>query len=88
MALDKIAFAQRHSKVVAGEGFQLWTLTVDLDRRAGRLTCNNGNGQIVFSNEIEFADFPLDEGRLYFTNNTILLPNETQGGPAGSAGLF
>jgi hypothetical protein len=40
------------------------------------LSCEDGNGKTVFTKEIEFTDFPLDEITLYFTNNTILLPGE------------
>ena len=74
--LDEIALAQRHDKRVAGEEFQLWKLAVNLDRHKGVLTCDDGNGNIVFRKEIEFTDFPLEEISLYFCNNTILLPSE------------
>jgi hypothetical protein len=73
--LDEIALAQRYKKKVAAEEFQLWKLTVKDDHTA-TLSCENGNGQKVFSKKIEFTDFPLDEITLYFTNNTILLPSE------------
>ncbi|MGD1079605.1 MAG: DUF6876 family protein [Candidatus Sulfotelmatobacter sp.] len=39
-------------------------------------TCDDGNGNIVFTKEIEHTDFPLDEITLYFTNNVIHLPSE------------
>ena len=74
--LDEIALAQRHNKRVAGEEFQHWKLAVDLDQHTGVLTCDDGNGNIVFRKEIEFTDFPLAEISLYFCNNTILLPSE------------
>ncbi len=73
--LDEIALAQRYKKKVAAEEFQLWKLTVKDDHTA-RLTCEDGNGQKVFSKKIEFTDFPLDEISFYFTDNTILLPSE------------
>jgi hypothetical protein len=74
--LDEIALAQRYNKAVAGEEFQLWKLAVDLDKSRGTLTCEDGNGHVVFRKEIEFTDFPLDEIQLYFCNKTILLPSE------------
>jgi hypothetical protein len=40
------------------------------------LTCDDGNGNIVFTKDIEHTDFPLDEITLYFTNNVIHLPSE------------
>ena len=74
--LDEIALAQRHNKRVAGEEFQLWKLAVNLDQHKGVLTCDDGNGNIVFSKRIPFTDFPLSEITLYYVNNTILLPSE------------
>ena len=73
--IDEIAFAQRHNKEVAGEEFQFWKLTVKPDQTA-TLTCDDGNGHVVFTKRIEFTDFPLEEITLYFTNKTILLPSE------------
>jgi len=74
--LDEIALAQRHNKRVAGEEFQLWKLAVNLDQHTAMLTCDDGNGNIVFRKKIEFTDFPLEEISLYFCNNTIHLPSE------------
>jgi hypothetical protein len=74
--IDEIALAQRYDKRVAGEELQLWKLAVDLDQHKGVLTCDDGNGNIVFSKRIPFTDFPLSEITLYYVNNTILLPSE------------
>ena len=73
--LDEIALIQPYNKAVAAEEFQVWKLTVQPDHTA-TLTCGDGNGRIVFSKEIEFTDFPLDEITLWFANNTIYLPSE------------
>lgn len=62
-------------KRVAGEEFQLRKLTVKNGRTA-TLTCDDGNGNVVYSKAIECTDFPLDEVSLYFTDHTILLPSE------------
>ena len=59
----------------AAEEFQVWKLTVRPDRSA-TLTCDHGNGNIVFTKKIEYTDFPLDEITLYFANNAIHLPSE------------
>ena len=72
--LDEIAFAQRGSKKVAGEEFQLWRLTVK-DSSAS-LVCEDGNGNAVYRKRIPFTDFPLPVIELYFTNSVILLPSE------------
>jgi hypothetical protein len=73
--LDEIAFAQMGNQKVAAEAFQLWKLTVRSDQTA-TLTCENGNGNAVFTKQLTYTDFPLDEIELYFTNNVILLPSE------------
>ena len=74
--LDEIAFAQRFNEAVKGEQFQVWKLTVDLDKSTGTLTCEDGNGNAVFSKALEYTDFPLDEITLWFTDKTIFLPSE------------
>jgi hypothetical protein len=73
--LDEIAIIQPHNKAVAAEEFQVWKLIVRPDRTA-TLTCDDGNGRIVYTKEIEFTDFPLDTITLWFANNTIYLPSE------------
>ncbi len=73
--LDEIAIIQPYNKAVAAEEFQVWKLAVLPDRTA-TLTCDDGNGNIVFTKEIEYTDFPLDEITLYFANNVVLLPSE------------
>ena len=73
--IDEIALIQPYDKKVAAEGFQVWNLTVRPDRTA-TLACGDGNGNVVFTKELEFTDFPLDRIRLWFTDNTILLPSE------------
>jgi hypothetical protein len=73
--LDEIALIQPHDRKVAAEPFQLWKLTVRTDRTA-TLACDDGNGNFVFTKELVYTDFPLDEIKLYFTDNPILLPSE------------
>ena len=73
--LDEIALAQRFDKAVAAEEFQAWTLAVKPDHTA-TLTCDDGNGNVVFTKQIPFTDFPLPEIVLWFANGTIYLPSE------------
>ncbi len=74
--LDQIALAQRHDTRLAAEEFQLWKLIVDQEDDSAELTCDDGNGRILYREDIAFTDFPLPEVTLYFCNNTILLPSE------------
>jgi hypothetical protein len=73
--VDEIAFAQA-VPAVAAEEFQHWKLAVDTAKSNAILTCDDGNDRIVMRKKLEFTDFPLDEIRFYFTDNTILLPSE------------
>ena len=73
--LDEIALIQPYDKNVAAEEFQVWKLTVRPEKTA-TLTCDDGNGNIIFSKEIPFTDFPLETITLYFANNVIHLPSE------------
>jgi len=73
--LDTIAICQRHEKRVANEPFQVWKLVVRPDRTA-TLSCEDGNDHPVYTQELEFTDFPSDGVTLWFTNNIIYLPSE------------
>jgi hypothetical protein len=73
--LDEIAIIQPYVRNVAAEEFQVWKLAVRPDHTA-MLTCDDGNGRIVFCKEIEFTDFPLDEITRWFENGVIYLPRE------------
>jgi hypothetical protein len=58
------------------ENAKVYALTKNDTDRAATLTCDDGNGNIVFTKKIEHTDFPLDEITLYFANNVIHLPSE------------
>jgi hypothetical protein len=53
-----------------------WTLNVDLEQSTATLTCDNGNYQIVSTKQISYTDFPMEEIKIYVTDNVILLPSE------------
>jgi hypothetical protein len=44
--------------------------------RSATLTCGDGDGNIVRTQQIAFTDFPLDEATLWFANGVIYLPSE------------
>ncbi len=72
--IDEIAFAQAEPKVKA-EHFQFWKLVVNPDTTA-QLSCEDGNGGSVYSKQIEYTDFPLEDITFYFTDSVLLLPAE------------
>ena len=73
--MDEITLAQRFSKSVAEQEFQLWRLVVGEDGK-GALSCDDGNGHIVYTKTIRFTDFPACGIRLYVSNRVIMLPTE------------
>ena len=73
--LDEIAIMQPYNSQVAAEEFQVWTLVVNQDQTA-ELTCDVGNGRVIYAERILNTDFPAEGIKLYFTNGTILLPRE------------
>jgi hypothetical protein len=73
--LDIICIANVYEPKVRAEEFQLWTLAVREDA-TGVVTCDDGNGRIVYEQTLNFTDFPDPGIRLYFCNGTVLLPSE------------
>lgn len=73
--VDKIIFLQVN-KHIAQEAFQVWKLIVNLQEETAILKCEDGNGNTVYIETIEYTDFPLDHITFYLTDNVILLPSE------------
>jgi hypothetical protein len=57
------------------EEFVVWKLSVNADHTA-LAVAEDGNGNELARQEIEYSDFPLEEISLYLTDNTLLLPSE------------
>ncbi|MDD3020661.1 MAG: hypothetical protein PHX61_06735 [Alphaproteobacteria bacterium] len=57
------------------EHFQSWKLTVESDKSA-LLVCEDGNYVKIYSEKIDYTDFPLEEISFFFTNSVLLLPSE------------
>jgi hypothetical protein len=73
--LDKIATNQLQPEL-QHEEFQCWKLRLDESGPGANLTCDDGNGNIVYRERIRWTDFPLPEISLWFENRTIFLPSE------------
>lgn len=72
--IDEIALAQKGGPALAGEEFQVWTLTVD--GKAAVLRCEDGNGGRLLEKWIGYTDFPEPGIKLYCTDGVIMLPGE------------
>jgi hypothetical protein len=68
--------AAQHDPKVAAEPFQVWKLTVVNPDRFAQLVCEDGNGNIVYTQTYSWTDFPMDEITFWLTDNVILLPSE------------
>ena len=73
--LDEIALNNMALPSLAKTAFQVWELTVRPDGTA-TLTCEDGDGGVVFTKELTFTDFPAEGITLWFQNSTIHLPSE------------
>jgi len=53
-------------------------VTIDLFKEGdtAKIDYSDGNGNILHRQGYSFTDFPLETFRMYFVNNTLLLPSE------------
>lgn len=56
------------------EEFQAWVLEVS--GTVGVVRMDDGNGVVIYTQTIEFTDFPEPGITFWFTDNVILLPSE------------
>jgi len=60
--IDVIASYQ--SKLMQ-QPFQVWKFACNTELKLGTVTCEDGNGNEIVRQEIEYTDFPLDEITLW-----------------------
>jgi hypothetical protein len=76
--LTDISAFQHHRSIVEhakNDHFQLWKLTVRSDETA-TLTCDDGNGHVLFTHEYHYTTFPLPEIKFYLVDKILMLPSE------------
>jgi len=56
------------------EPFQSWDLKVKDSK--GVIVCTDGNDNVLYTQEIPFTDFPLEEIQLFAVDNTLMLTSE------------
>lgn len=78
--VDAVLSHVLHTPKVAREDFILATLKVNLEKHSAVLTFDDGNGNVLAKQMIEYTDFPLPEISFYVENNgegkTMMLPSE------------
>lgn len=72
--LDLICSHQSDKKVREQE-FQVWKLHREDDHTAV-VVCEDGNDNVVTSQEIPYTDFPYTDATIWLTNGVMLLPTE------------
>jgi len=63
-------------KNVSAEPFQVWKLERIVDEESWLLSMEDGNGNEITFQEIEYSDFPLDSITLWFVDGVLMLPTE------------
>lgn len=71
--LDKILITTRYKKKL--QKFGVWKLTVNKDKTA-KLVCEDGNYNVLYTEQLDYTDFPMSEVELWFENNVLILPSE------------
>lgn len=72
--MDAIA-SYKADPQIASQSFQHWILKVRKDNTAV-LTCDDGDGNVLVTQEILYTDFPIEEIRFYLIDNVLMLPSE------------
>ena len=72
--IDVIASHQT-TKEVREEQFQAWKL-IKNEKGGGVITVDDGNDNIIATQELEYVDFPFDEYIVYCIDGVILLTSE------------
>lgn len=57
------------------EEFQEWNI-VKTPSGTWLITCTDGNESLLFSQNLEFSDFPIDSAVIWNVKNVLLLPSE------------
>lgn len=73
--LDIVASLKFHPKA-RREPFLSITLTKHKNNNGATFTADDGNKNIVYTQIITDTDFPLDEIKMYFTDNVLMLRSE------------
>jgi hypothetical protein len=62
--------------VVAQAWMQVWTLTVPPSKQHSTLTCTDGDGEHLWTEDIDLTDFPLPSVTIWVVDQIMMLPQE------------
>lgn len=63
-------------KKFKSEDFQVWTLRVSADDHTASLVADDGNHNKLYTEKIDYTDFPVEEFAVWLVGNVLLLPCE------------
>lgn len=58
------------------KGQEFITCRLKKEGEGAKFTADNGNRKVLYTQEIPYTDFPIDEVTLYRIDNVVLLPSE------------
>jgi len=61
---------------VKDESFIVFSLDVDLESKEALVKIGDGNNNILYQQEIQYTDCPLDKVKMYYSNEVLMLPSE------------
>ncbi|WP_146088895.1 DUF6876 family protein [Neolewinella xylanilytica] len=67
-------FSSQYAAQLKDQPFQVWKWSANDGK--GRFVVEDGNNEVIVTYNLEFTDFPDGEVTLWFTDRTLLLPNE------------
>lgn len=71
-----IVLSYQYDPKIQKEEFQVWNLKVNLEEATATITMDDGNDNILVTQEIPYTDFPLKELKLYYTNDILMIASE------------
>lgn len=75
--IDIVASLYAHPyKIIEKNEFISITLKTDLEKCSAVFTADDGNNTVLYTQIIPYTDFPLEEIKMFLTDNVLLLPSE------------
>lgn len=71
-----IVLSYQYDPKIQAEEFQVWKLKVNLQEGTGVVTMDDGNDNVLVTQEIPYTDFPLKELKLYYTDHILMIASE------------
>lgn len=74
--IDKILICMKCLRKLQNQEFVAWVLKVNKEDDTAVLTADDGNRHVLYTEKIDYTDFPLDQVELWFEHGVLILPSE------------